>query len=204
MSNTTQWAWDDINAAATACAGNWRQFECFYNSDDEIDGAWAILYTHNRDSGLLTESNAAAIDKAMGPFVAADEADAKVYRASHWACGWVEGYAIRVFSASGEITAAFTTFAGLQAQLEQYPVLNEDDWTERETNATLENIVSELRRVDHTYAGSDEDLAGEVFSWFWENNQCAVECTDDQGAYPDADEIAAALDAMGYLAKAAE
>lgn len=201
MNNTPGWAWEDTTAAAKDCAGNWTRFVSFCNFDDDLDHTWAILYTHNRDSGLLAESNAAEVDKVMAPFVAADEPDAKIYRSSHWACGWIEGYAIRVFSASGEITAAFTAYAALQARLEQYPVLNEDDWSQREYDATLENIASEIGRFEHTYTGSDEDLAGEVYSWLWDNDQGAVESTDDQGGYPNEDELQAALVALGYLAE---
>lgn len=38
-----------------------------------------------------------------------------------------------------------------------------------------------------------------VFSWLWENDQNALEDHDDQGAYPEPEEVEAALDALGYL-----
>lgn len=193
------WTWEDTNAAAKDLAGNRARFNSFCNFDDDLDASWAILYTHNRDSGLLAESNAAEIEKAMAPFVAADNGDAKEYCSNHGACGWIAGYAIRVYAPSGAVTSAFLAFAALQARLEEHPVLNEEDWLNREYNATLENIQSELRRIDHTYSGSDEDLAGEVYSWLCENEKSAIECIDDQGAYPSDDELQAALVGLGYL-----
>ena len=57
-----------IEDAAREAAGNWQRFTCFVwdrarDLDDPDD--WAIIYTHNRDSGLLDLSNADAIAKAM-------------------------------------------------------------------------------------------------------------------------------------------
>jgi len=37
-----------------------------------------------------------------------------------------------------------------------------------------------------------------VFSWFWDNDQSAVENCDDQGGYPSEDQLREAFDALGY------
>ena len=57
-----------LEDAAKQAAGNWQQFESFaWFRESEIDDPdnWAIIYTHNRDSGLLDQSNADAIAEAM-------------------------------------------------------------------------------------------------------------------------------------------
>ena len=57
----------DLHEAAKKAAGNWQSFNCFvWFRDRDLKDAdqWAIIYSHNRDSGLLDQSNAAVIDKA--------------------------------------------------------------------------------------------------------------------------------------------
>ena len=52
-------------------AGNWQDFSCFvWLRERELEDAdqWAVIYTHHRDSGLLDQSNAAVIAKALGTF----------------------------------------------------------------------------------------------------------------------------------------
>jgi hypothetical protein len=47
-----------VEDAARAAAGNWKRFSCFcWDRLREIDDpdAWAIVYTHNSDSGLLDQ-----------------------------------------------------------------------------------------------------------------------------------------------------
>ena len=53
-----------LEDAATQAAGNWQRFNSFiWFRDREVQDAeqWAIIYTHNRDSGLLDQSNAKVI-----------------------------------------------------------------------------------------------------------------------------------------------
>ncbi len=190
----------DIERAAREAAGNWRSFQCFawsrgYAELDDPDN-WAIVYTHHRDSGLLDESNAEAIAEAMRPFVEADTENPDVYEEhhSHWAVGWIDGYAIRVFR-DGEITDAFRAWFDLNQQLDDYPVLDEEDYSNREHEATLENIESAALGMDYDLP---EGWESEVFSWLWEHDQSAVENQDDQGGYPTQEQLDAAFDALGY------
>ena len=65
-----------LEDAATQAAGNWERFNSFiWFRDREVEDAdqWAIIYTHNRDSGLLDQSNAKVISEAMAPFTEGDE-----------------------------------------------------------------------------------------------------------------------------------
>lgn len=96
----------DLENAAKEAAGNWQRFNCFvWFRDREIEDPqqWAIIYTHNRESRLLDQSNAAFIAKAMEPFTEADEPDVVFESHNHWAVGHVDGFSIRVFR-NGEIT----------------------------------------------------------------------------------------------------
>ena len=77
-----------LEDAAKDAAGNWQSWTCFV-WDRERDLAdpdnWSIIYTHNRDSGLLDQSNADAIAEAMEPFTDGDDPD--VVMESHCSLG---------------------------------------------------------------------------------------------------------------------
>lgn len=189
----------DLTEAAAAAAGNWRKFESFawhraYDLDDAEN--WAIIYTHHRDSGLLDQSNADAIAKTLEPFTEGDDPDVMAESHSHWAVGWIDGFAIRVFK-DGQITDAFKIYHELAERMADYPVLDEEDYSRREYEATLDNITDAARGLRHDYDLPD-GWECEVFSWFWNNNQGAVENRDDQGGYPSEDDLEGAFEALGY------
>lgn len=154
----------DLNEAATKAAGNWRDFDCFvWHRASELEDAddWAIVYTHHRDSGILAQSNTAVIDKALEPFVDADDPDVIAEHHHHWAVGWIDGYAIRV-GRNGEITEAFKTYHELGEQMDQYPILDEEDFSRREFEATLENIGEAAWRLKGDFDLPDE-WEGDVY-----------------------------------------
>jgi len=189
----------DIERTAKEAAGNWERFDSFgWNRQYDLDRPedWTIVYSSNRDSGLLDQSNAAAIDKAMEPFTEGDDPDAVSESHSHWAVGYVDGYSIRVYR-EGEITEAFRTYFEIMESLANYPVLDEEDYSEREYEATLENISQAAWGIRDEYELPD-GWEPEAFSWFWDNDQSAVENRDDQGGYPSEDELRAAFDGLGY------
>ena len=157
---------------------------------------WAIIYTHNRDSGLLDQSNAAVIAKAMRPFADADDPDVVFESHSHWAVGHVDGFSVRVFK-QGEITPAFQRYHELATAMEEYPILDESDYSDREYEATLENIPIAGWRLQNEYE-LPEDWVGQVYSWFSDNDQSAIENTDDQGGWPTEEQLAEAFTALGF------
>ncbi|MDB5350143.1 MAG: hypothetical protein JWN86_1390 [Planctomycetota bacterium] len=188
-----------IEDAAREAAGNWRTFTCFvWDRARDLDDAdnWAILYTHNRDSDLLDESNAAAIAKALTPYSESDDPEVVFESHSHWAVGHVDGFSIRVFK-DGDITEAFRTYHGLAERLAEYPILDEGDYGKREHDATIENIDDAAWRVKRDYE-LPEGWQGDVFSWFREHRQSAVENRDDRGGYPEETDLRDAFNALGY------
>jgi hypothetical protein len=190
----------DLENAASEAAGNWKSWTCFvWDRERGLDDAddWAIVYTHNRDSALLAQSNADAINEAMEPFTEGDDPDVVMESHSHWAVGHVVGFSIRVFH-NGEITEAFKTYHELSEQLTEYPILDEADYSKRETEATLENINDAAWRVKDEYT-LPEGWESEVYSWLSDNRQSAIENRDDVGGYPDEDDLRTAFDALGYV-----
>jgi hypothetical protein len=83
----------------------------------------------SRDSDDLEASNFATMLKDLG-----GETDTViVVRESHWAVGWVEWIAIHQDDA-----AALEAADANMARMESYPVLDEDDWSNREIESANE------------------------------------------------------------------
>lgn len=179
-----------LEDAAFALAGNWQFFPAFTWSQRASDAdRWAIIYTHNRNSDLLEVSNAHVINTALVPFMGGDVGE-EVH--SHWAVGWVEGRAIRVYRRG--ITKAFRVYHQLMQDMIAFPVLDELDYSDRIRAATLQNIESGRLRSYHL----PENWARQVYRWLSENNCIALENVDDQGGYPDEKELRAACRALEY------
>lgn len=189
----------ELDDAAHAAAGNYEKFSCFAwfrKSDLKKPEDWSVIYTHNRDSGLLDQSNAAVINKAMKPFSDGDDPNVVFESHHHWAVGHVDGFSIRVFK-RGRITKAFRTYHELAMRLAEYPILDESDYSERELNATFENIGEAAWRLKNEF-DLPEDWQSEVYSWLSDNRDRALENTDDQGGCPDQEDLKAAFEALGY------
>ena len=188
-----------LEDAAHEAAGNWKSWTCFvWDRERDLDNPdkWAIIYTHNRDSGLLTMSNADVIAKAMEPFTEGDDPDVVMESHDHWACGHVDGFSVRVYR-DGEITEAFRKYHDLMEQIDGYPILDEEDYSSREYEATLENIGDSAWKLKHEFNLPD-GWEGDAYSWLSDNRQSAIENRDDQGGYPEQEHLRAAFDALGY------
>ncbi len=188
-----------LEDAAKEAAGNWQRFHCFaWFRRQELSDAenWAIIYTSNRDSGLLDQSNSAVIAEEMETFMNGDDPDVVPECHSHWVVGHVDGFSIRVFR-NNQITAAFRKYFKLIEQLDTYPILDEDDYSNREYEATVENLSDAAWRLKNDYVLPDS-WQEEVYSWFSDNQWNAIENTDDQGGYPSEDELREAFEGLGY------
>jgi len=190
----------DITEAAHEAAGNWIRFNSFvWFRDKELEDAdrWGIFYTHHRDSGLLDQSNASVIAKAMAPFADGDDPDVVFESHSHWAVGHVDGFSLRVFNANGEITEAFQRYHELAQAMDDYPILDDSDYGERELEATLENIVDAAWRLKRQF-DLPEGWECEVYSWLSDHRPGEVENRDDQGGYPSEQAMRNAFTALGF------
>ena len=189
-----------LEDAATQAAGNWQRFNSFvWFRDREVEDAdqWAIIYTHNRDSGLLDQSNTKVIAKAMAPFTEGDDADVVIESHSHWAVGHIDGFSIRVFDSNGEITPAFKVYHELAEAMDAYPILDESDYSERELEATLENVEDAAWRLKNEF-DLPEGWVWQVYDWLSENRSGEVDNADDQGGYPSEAAMREAFDALNF------
>jgi hypothetical protein len=200
MGTTRNIDWSDPEEAGKALAGNWREFDCFaWHRAFDLEDAdrWLVWYTSSRDAGLLEQSNEKAITDRLRPFSEGHDPDFVFERHIHWAVGYLDGFSIRVFKADGTITPAFEEFCRIKSELDAYPVLDEQDFTNRQYVATLENYTSEMWRI------KDElpvDWQEEVYSYFSDNGMDKyTEDRDDRGGWAPREKIVGALKALGLL-----
>lgn len=186
--------WGDVEAAAKLCAGNWQKFECFAWTGDPPNSHLYMIYNYsNRDSTLLTESNAAYIEKTL-----------KKYQSvhfechNHWAVGYVNAIVIKVYRKDEKtINEGFKKFCEIMAQLEEYPVLDETDYSNREYEATIENIKTVGNGA--VKASAPVSWASEVYSWLSEYDDSEIQNRDDQGGYPSEESVKKALTALRMI-----
>ena len=135
----------ELELAAKQLAGNWKKFPCFaWHRASELDDAdrWTTYYTSGRDAGLLAQSNHAEITKRLALFMSGDDPDVVAERHSHWAVGYLDGFAVRVYRPDGRITAAFEELHRIREDLDGCPILNEPDYSDREYQDSLWKITA--------------------------------------------------------------
>lgn len=189
----------ELKDAAKEAAGNWRNFNCFAwfrKSDLTKPEDWSILYTRNRDSCLLDQSNSAVISKAMLPFSNGDDPDVVFESHHHWAVGHVDGFSIRVFK-RGRVTKAFRVYHELAVSMEGYPILDEADYSQRELEATLFNLKDASWSVGNEFQLPD-GWESEVYDWLADNDPNELENRDDQGGYPTETALRDCFRQLGY------
>jgi len=129
---------------------------------DETDGHWLVfpmLYTPNIAT-LLDESNWSALQTALEE-IDPEGVDHTLHAFGHWATPF-DLIIVRPGSKAHE------TAEELAKQLEDYPVLDEDDFSNRECEAQYESVQDELERLTLERSGveltADEcgDLASEI------------------------------------------
>lgn len=188
-----------LEDAARQAAGNWRQFDSFAwfrKSKLKRPDNWAVIYTHHRDSGLLDQSNAGVITEAMMPFTEGTDPDVVFEDHSHWAVGFVSGFSLRVFR-RGKIIRAFRVYHDLAVRMDDYPVLDETDYSQRELEATLSNLKDAAWRVRNEFQ-LPEGWEPEVYDWLADNDANELESRDDQGGYPTEATLRGCFQQLGY------
>jgi hypothetical protein len=101
---------------------------------------WGISpFAQTRDSDALARSNWAVISKDLTDRFGDD---VEVISCSHWACGWIEHLTVRVIDEHGLPTEAFLAVCEWKDTLNDYPVANDDHFSELEMEETIETIAN--------------------------------------------------------------
>jgi hypothetical protein len=124
-----------------------------------------VLLTRNRDSDILSESNWHTVLEYLG-----GESDSvQIIRHGHWACGWIEYLMIDSRDAEKR-----TLGEQVESRLADYPVFNEDDWSNREYEAacTAWEEMSVRTRVEiiQKYGGKYVSVFAARREWIPEND----------------------------------
>ena len=118
-----------------------------------------VLLYRTRDSGLVEESNFWSALKALN----GESKTVKVIRSSHWLCGWIE--MILIHESDKE---SIDKGNEIEKALENYPILDEDDFFARESEKR-EELVEEIRKVIGNNATEEEiwEMAERYVSYEW-------------------------------------
>lgn len=111
---------------------------------------WFVGLGQHRDSDALGRSNFRAALEALG----GESETVQVVREGHWAVGWIEWIAIHE---SDE--RALTVQYEIEGSLKSYPVLDESDWSEEESeeaNEVWSNCYNDRERIDYVRENSDQ------------------------------------------------
>ncbi len=176
----------------------------YHGDNDEMFKTWSIGPAYRtRDSGILDKSNADVFERELAQGVKDglfSEDDFALTGASHWGCGWVDQVSFRVIDnvEDRNPTNIFKFikdwFDGLR---ENYPVADDSDYSEKQYEATVENITWEGRGLPSDKA--PDDWAESVHGWLSEYEPEQVEDSDDSGGYPSEESIKRALKDRGWL-----
>ena len=169
-----------------------------YSGDnDQMFETWSLGPTIvHRDSPILDQSNARSIIKHLEGDKSL-EGEWCVTECNHWAVGWVKHLSFRVVDEGKKLTRVARIIKGIYDALSDYPVFDEGDFGQLETETTIENIEQYWRK-SKLIDDPPDDWASQMFSWFWENDESAVENCDGQGGYPSDEQFERAASALGF------
>jgi len=118
----------------------------YHGGNVDLFKTWTLgpVFVH-RDSDLLTESNAACLLASLREAFPEDE-EWTVEHCGHWAVGWCDHLSFRIVESDGTtITPVARWIKCFFDMIEEYPVADEDDWSDREYEFALESIQETLR-----------------------------------------------------------
>lgn len=156
----------------------WRK-ESDYGGEDFSE--WYILIAKTRDSELLDESNFDCILRDHPENKAArDENKGILYvRFGHWTCGWID--ALMIHESDDDLLMIGDE---IKAQLDDYPVYDENDWGMRECDAQYDLVNQEITWWLKNNADEWSEELAEKLSYEYCQN------ANDNSSYPNDDEIA--------------
>ena len=149
----------------------------------------------SRDSGLLETSNWEVGETEFKQF----DSGWEVFGFNHWAVGWIDELMVHENAPEDVLILA----ANIRGQLENYPILDEEDHSNREYEAAVDNITEAykcLKRLD-VYDGTlstraDVKVIEQLVTWFSEYRPDGLCGHDDNGFYPSDEELEQALEAI--------
>ena len=167
---------------------------------------WPEYYVvggQHRDSGILDQSNFNVTKQRLTPWndaeVNALDPAWTTTTASHFLVGWVE----TIYVLQDAPVELLAEAAEIIESLENYPILDEEDYSAREGEAAEEGIAEAYKAYqrldvyDGTLStGTDVKVIEQLITWFSENRSDGLSSSDDTGFYPSDEELTEALEAI--------
>lgn len=172
-----------------------------YHGDLPLGETWGFTFSVHRDSDRLERSNWEVISTDL---LKKHPNTVEIVHCGHWAVGWLDHLAVKMIDQNGRITRAGIDILDWLEKLSDYPVADEDhyselEYTENYDNA-LESIRSETYRADMV-DNLPENWRGLVYEWVYENNPDEIQRSEDQSeGWIDTETIMEACKALGYIA----
>lgn len=98
------------------------------------DKSLLVLLARTRDSDILDQSNFECALTELG----GESESVQIIRHGHWACGWIEY--LMIDSADKDMV---TLGEDIETRLKNYPILDEDDYSNRQWEAASDYWASE-------------------------------------------------------------
>lgn len=169
----------------------------YFGNNKEMFKTWALgPVIEHRDSGLLDQSNAAMLRKALKDR-GFTKRDYYISESSHWAVGYVTHLTYRVVNKNGKASKIARFLKAWWKGLDNYPVADEFDYSERESEATYDNL--KLAAEHLLKDNPPKDWHDQLWQWYNENDEIALENVDDQGGWPSDESLKEALGALNLL-----
>lgn len=178
-----------LTTAHKFLAENRSLMDFAYSGALPLGDTWAFSIARHRDSEILEQSNWHVIQTDMQERF---PDDVEVVWCSHWAVGWIEHLAVRLIDDEETLTDAGHAILEWKERLDDYPVADDEDLSEREHEALWENFESDLAE----YSVRDnlpDDWRSHVF------DEAVPELNNDGSNYYGTD-LHDELLALGYLA----
>lgn len=159
-----------------------QEAEAFGSSLEDRDD-WLVSLTRTRDSDCLAESNFAIAKQRLESAANCQTSECdlvEVQRFGHWACGWIEHIFVHP-SLAAEVEK-------IEGEISDYPILDADDFSERESEAAFESWSSygcrefaEAMQNEFDLMDSTVDLLCKSPDWtlyIFENSEPYALCTE--------------------------
>lgn len=185
----------EVEAYAKEIAGNWkreRDFSWFGQPDVDFIDDVGLITVLNRDSDLIQRSNYCIIKGKVEDHVGAleDGQDIEIHTFNHWAVGWVESFAVRVYR-YGVITEAFKKMFELMKEIKEERYLCYDTYREMLNG----ELVRYIHSLAHRYNQNDPNFGANIHEHLVEKYDDYFEKAEE-GYFPTDEQI---LEAYNYI-----
>jgi len=177
--------------------GDLEIYDAPYNPNETDRWVLGAVF-RTRDSDLLQSSNADALIKYLESDPSLEE-DYVVTGCNHWAVGWVEHLSFKLLDAPGEPSRIFRLIMEWFDALSDYPVADDQDFSERQWDAFVDNVAWACS--DHVRSSAPDDYAEEVASFMARNGIADDSYHNPEQCGVSEEEAIEALTALNWYGK---